>query len=64
MNDDLFVGLGSDVAGEVVQAGSGVKNLKIGDKVVAYAVSFFLPFSCFMKPGASSLIRAYSTTYF
>lgn len=42
----LFVGSGSDVAGEVVQAGSSVKKFKTGDKVVAilsHAVSCFVP---------------------
>ena len=41
-----------------------MKNLKIGDKVVAYAVSFLLPFSCFIQPAASPLIRAYSELIF
>jgi NADPH:quinone reductase-like Zn-dependent oxidoreductase len=31
----FFVGTGTDVAGEVVEVGSGVKNFKAGDKVVA-----------------------------
>ena len=31
----FFVGTGTDVAGEVVGVGSGVKNVKAGDKVIA-----------------------------
>lgn len=31
----FFVGTGTDVAGEVVEVGSEVKNFKAGDKVVA-----------------------------
>ena len=31
----FFVGTGTDVAGEVVDVGSGVKNVKPGDKVIA-----------------------------
>jgi NADPH:quinone reductase-like Zn-dependent oxidoreductase len=30
-----LVGKGTDVAGEVVEVGPGVKNFKAGDKVVA-----------------------------
>ena len=42
----LMVRAGTDVAGEVVEVGSGVKNFKAGDKVVAYLrqfVSFIFP---------------------
>ena len=42
----LMVRAGTDVAGEVVEVGSGVKNFKAGDKVVAMLsrfVSFILP---------------------
>ena len=31
----FFVGTGTDVAGELVAVGSGVKNVKPGDKVIA-----------------------------
>ena len=40
-----MVGTGTDIAGEVVEVGSGVKNFKAGDKVVAmlsHFVSFIL----------------------
>ena len=49
------VGKGTDVAGEVVEVGSGVKSFKAGDKVVAtiyhsvrthsYSFGFMLPFN-------------------
>ena len=40
----VFFETGTDVAGEVVQVGSGVKNVKAGDKVVAM-LSFVVKFS-------------------
>ena len=45
-----MVGTGTDIAGEVVEVGSGVKNFKAGDKVVAmlsHFVSFMLPLVLF-----------------
>ncbi|KAI0472605.1 GroES-like protein [Xylariaceae sp. FL0804] len=46
LGDDLFnfikypfIG-GTDVAGEVVQAGSGIKSVKVGDRVVGLALGF------------------------
>ena len=51
--NNILVGIGTDVAGEVVQVGLGVKNFKAGDKVVAmvnplvslclHSCGFFIP---------------------
>lgn len=46
----LLVGIGTDVAGEVVEVGPEVKNFKAGDKVVAMVnplVSFYWHISFF-----------------
>lgn len=50
----LFLGTGTDVAGEVVRVGSDVKNFKAGDKVLAILsvfvsayLFFFLVFSVY-----------------
>ena len=43
----FFVGAGTDVAGEVADVGSGVKNFKAGDKVVAM-LNFAVKYSIFL----------------
>jgi NADPH:quinone reductase-like Zn-dependent oxidoreductase len=44
----FFVGAGTDVAGEVADVGSGVKNFKAGDKVVAM-LNFAVKYSIFLS---------------
>lgn len=46
---NILLGTGGDVAGEIVEVGSSVKNFKAGDKVVAIVdprVSFSSPLIC------------------